>query len=167
MIKVIIAVIGFSLLSTLACAEDCKAIQDAAARLACFDKPTISKPPAPKTKKSAAAVDEFSEAKAVIQRKLTDPESARFDDLFKVQTGRGEAICGLVNSKNRMGGYSGSVGFIFERASRSGTMMFSGDSDPDYSGAQAAAYCIYCTATGRGDRNIVDYCPGLIKAYRR
>lgn len=164
--KVAAAVIGLFCFSTLACAEDCRAIQDAAARLACFDRPAPIKPVAAKPKKSPA-VDEFATAKAFIQRKLADPDSARFDDLFKVQTGRGDAICGLVNSKNRMGGYAGAAGFIFEKASGTGTIMFSGGSDPDYSGAQAAAYCIYCTPDGRGDRNILDHCPSLIKSYAR
>jgi hypothetical protein len=47
------------------------------------------------------------------------------------------------------------------------TLMFSGGSDPDYTGQAAAAYCVYCTDAGRGDRNIVDHCPSLIKSYRR
>jgi hypothetical protein len=97
-------------------------------------------------------------------RKLTDPESARFDDLFRVQSDSGEAVCGMVNSKNRMGGYVGATGFIYEKNLNRATLMFSGGNDPDYT--PAAAYCIYCTAGSRGDRNIIDHCPDLIKAYR-
>lgn len=144
--------------------QDCKSIADPAARLACFDKP--AKAPVQKTKK-AVVTDEFAEVKAFISRKLTDPESARFEDLFKVQSDRGEAVCGLVNAKNRMGGYAGAAGFIYEKSSRTGTIMFSGGSDPDYSGPQAAAYCVYCTPSGRGDRNIVEHCPSLINSYRK
>lgn len=145
-------------------AEDCKAIPDAAARLACFDKqPT--KPAVPKVKKAAPAVDDFADAKAAIKRKLTDPESAQFTELFKVQPRNGEAVCGLVNSKNRMGGYVGARGFFFDQVSKTGTIMFSGGEDPQYSGPQAAAYCVYCTTTGRGDPNIGSHCPGLMKAY--
>jgi hypothetical protein len=111
--------------------------------------------------------DEFAAAKAAMTLKLTDPESARFDQLFRVTTDNGEAICGLVNSKNRMGGYIGNTGFIFEKALNRATLMFSGASDPDYTGQAAAAYCVYCTEAGRGDRNIVDHCPSLINSYRR
>jgi hypothetical protein len=70
----------------------------------------------------------FAAAKAAMTRKLTDPESARFDQLFKVTTDNGEAVCGLVNSKNRMGGYTGATGFIFEKTSNRATLIFSGDS---------------------------------------
>jgi hypothetical protein len=144
-------------------ATDCKAISDPAARLACFDAP----PKAAAKKAAPKPLDEFAAAKAAMTRKLTDPESARFDQLFKVMTDNGEAICGLVNSKNRMGGYTGATGFIFEKTSNRATLMFSGDSDPDYTGQAAAAYCVYCADAGRGDRNIVDHCPSLIKSYRR
>jgi hypothetical protein len=99
-------------------------------------------------------------------RKLTDRESARFDDLFKVHADSGEAVCGMVNSKNRMGGYVGVTGFIYEKNLNRATLMFSGGNDPDYTGTAAAAYCVYCTPAGRGDRNIVEHCAGLINAYR-
>lgn len=163
--KILAAIVILSLFPALALAEDCKAIQDATARLACFDKPP-PKAATPKAKK-AAAIDDFADAKAAIKRKLTDPESAQFTEMFKVQAQRGDAVCGLVNSKNRMGGYAGVAGFFYDRISRTGTIMFSGGSDPEYSGPQAAAYCVFCTTTGRGDPNIGDHCPGLIKAYWR
>jgi hypothetical protein len=151
------------LAASTAQAADCKSISDPAARLACFDAA-----PKPAAKKAAPKpADEFSAAKAAMARKLTDPESARFDDLFKVQTDSGEAVCGMVNSKNRMGGYVGPTGFIYEKSLNRATLMFSGGSDPDYTGAAAAAYCVYCAGAGRGDRNIADHCPSLIKSYRR
>ncbi len=65
-----------------------------------------------------------------------------------------------------MGGYVGNTGFIYEKSSNRATLMFSGDSDPDYTGQAAAAYCVYCTTAGRGDRNIIDQCPALIRSYR-
>jgi hypothetical protein len=144
-------------------AAGCKSISDPAARLACFD----SAPKIAAKKAAPKPPDEFSAAKAAMARKLTDPESARFDDLFKVQADSGEAVCGMVNSKNRMGGYVGATGFIYEKNLNRATLMFSGGNDPDYTGAAAAAYCVYCTDAGRGDRNIVDHCPSLIKSYRR
>jgi hypothetical protein len=162
----ILGIVALALLlaaASTAHATDCKSISDPAARLACFDAPpkTAAKKTAPKPP------DEFAAAKAAMTRKLTDPESARFDEMFKVATDNGDAICGLVNSKNRMGGYTGNTGFIFEKALNRATLMFSGASDPDYTGQAAAAYCVYCTDAGRGDRNIVDHCPSLIKSYRR
>lgn len=90
-----------------ACAEDCKSIADAQARLACFDKSAK----APKAAIKKPPTDEFADAVAALVRKLTDPESARFTDLFKVSTpDEGEVTCGMVNSKNRMGGYAGARG---------------------------------------------------------
>jgi hypothetical protein len=76
------------------------AISDPTARLACFDAP----PKAAARKATPKPPDEFAAAKAAMTRKLTDPESARFDQLFKVTTDNGEAVCSLANSKNRMGG---------------------------------------------------------------
>jgi hypothetical protein len=162
----ILGIVALALLiggASTANAVDCKGISDPAARLACFDAPpkTAAKKALPKPS------DEFAAAKAAMMRKLTDPESARFDEMFKVATDNGEAICGLVNSKNRMGGYTGNTGFIFEKSLNRATLMFSGASDPDYTGQAAAAYCAYCTDAGRGDRNIADFCPSLVKSYRR
>lgn len=154
------ALIVAASVSTPAFAEDCKLIQDTVARLACFDKGT-SRSPKPKK----VTVDEFAEAKTAMAKKLTDPESARFEDLFKARTSYGEVICGKVNSKNRMGGYVGATGFIFETSIKRATLMFSGGSDPEYSGASAASYCLYCASDPRGDQNISDHCPSLIKSY--
>jgi hypothetical protein len=89
-------------------AADCKAISDPAARLACFEStPKATKKSAPKS----PAADEFAAAKAAMSRKLTDPESARFTDPFN-SNGTTPVMCGMVNSKNRMGGYSGATGFV-------------------------------------------------------
>src|SRR4029077_10662655 len=102
-----------------------------------------------------------------MQQKLSDPMSAQWQDLFKVSTPEGEIICGKVNSKNKMGGYVGATGFIFEKRLNRATLMFSGGEDPDYKGASAAAYCVYCASDPRSDQKIVSYCPSLIKSYRR
>lgn len=146
-------------------AADCKAIQNAAARLACYDAAPKTAPKAATAKKPAA--DEFGDVKAALVRKLKDPESARFTDLFKVSTpNEGEVVCGMVNSKNSMGGYVGARGFIFQRRPNLATIMLSGASDPDYRGENAAAYCVHCTPDARADRDFSSYCPSLIKSYR-
>lgn len=148
-----------------ALAQDCRSITDPTARLTCFDK---APPAAAKTaKKPAAAVDAFAPAKVLLQRKMVDPESARFTDLFKVQTSsEGDVVCGIVNSKNRMGGYVGGKGFIFEPRLSRATIMATGDSDPDYSLQAAAAYCVHCAPDPRSDRTFTTYCPSMLK-FRR
>jgi hypothetical protein len=149
------------LMATAAHAADCKAIQDPAARLACFDAAPKAAP------KTAKKPDEFATAKAMLQRKMIDPESARFTSMFKVQTsGEGEVLCGLVNSKNSMGGYVGYKGFIFEENLNRVTIMATGDSNPDYSMQAAAAYCVHCAPDPRSDRNFLTYCPSMLK-FRR
>lgn len=51
-----------------------------------------------------------AEAKNEVRKALIDPGSAEFNS---VSTKNG-IVCGLVNSKNRMGGYVGFRGFIVE-----------------------------------------------------
>lgn len=145
-----------------AIAQDCKAIADGAARLACFDK-------APKTAAKAAKkpTDDAAPAKALLQRKMIDPESARYTDVFKVKTAsEGDVVCGIVNSKNRMGGYVGGKGFIYEPKLNRATIMATGDTDPDYSMQAAAAYCVHCDPDPRSDRSFATYCPSMLK-FRR
>jgi len=48
------------------------------------------------------------EMQQVIADHLRDPESARYRDIFRV----GNAICGVVNAKNGMGGYVGYRRFV-------------------------------------------------------
>jgi hypothetical protein len=50
-------------------------------------------------------------AKAEIVEQLTDPESARWRGLFISSYEGGQALCGEVNAKNSMGGYSGFTQF--------------------------------------------------------
>lgn len=48
-------------------------------------------------------------AEKVVRIVLTDPDSAKFDGVF---TSLGGDTCGLVNSKNRFGGYVGDMSFM-------------------------------------------------------
>lgn len=55
---------------------------------------------------------EVEEAKDRIREKLVDPQSAEFTNVYVTRDARGNdffgrAVCGHVNSKNRMGGYVG------------------------------------------------------------
>jgi hypothetical protein len=60
----------------------------------------------------------IAKAKQSIEASLFDPHSAQYDDLKIVDTGRaGKLVCGMVNAKNRMGGYVGRKGFIYFAAS--------------------------------------------------
>jgi hypothetical protein len=148
--------------------QDCKAIPDAAARLACFDKaPSSQKPRVAKSNSAAVPAEDFTAAKAVIQRKLKDPMSAQWSELFKVKTKEGEFVCGAVNSKNSYGGYVGSSGFIFDVRFNTATIMMSGATDPDYSGEDAARYCLYCLPDPRSEQSVAPHCPSLIKSYVR
>jgi hypothetical protein len=76
-------------------------------------------------------------------------------------------MCGAVNSKNGYGGYVGSRGFIFDVRFNTATIMLSGASDPDYSGEDAARYCLYCLPDSRSEQSVAQYCPSLIKSYVR
>src|SRR5207245_821883 len=71
-----LATILFFASTTVAAAADCKSITDPTARLACFD--------APKTAKRTVTADPFAPAKIAMSRKLTDPESARWGEFWKV-----------------------------------------------------------------------------------
>lgn len=51
-----------------------------------------------------------SRIRSAVMARLTDPNSATFDDLQVDASGR--YGCGLVNAKNRMGGYTGFRAFI-------------------------------------------------------
>lgn len=92
---------------------DCKKITVDQDRLACYDKldtPVPAKPvAAPKAK---AAPDKFSAAKQAVIGLLKDPQSAQFKEIYDSKKAPG-AICGLVNAKNSMGGYSGFKAFIY------------------------------------------------------
>ena len=58
------------------------------------------------------AIVELAGRKSVLSR-LSEPDSARFSNVKVVQQPSGtKAVCGEVNSKNKMGGYAGYVRFI-------------------------------------------------------
>jgi hypothetical protein len=165
--KIIIVALALAWSST-AYAVDCKLITDAQARLACFDKtPVGEKAHVTKAKIAAAPADDFTAVKSVIGRKLKDPMSAQWGEFFKTKTKDGEFVCGAVNSKNGYGGYVGSRGFIFDVRFNTATIMLSGASDPDYSGEDAARYCLYCLPDPRSEQTVAPYCPSLIKSYVR
>lgn len=60
-------------------------------------------------------------AQQLVQERLTDPASAQFKSLQQAKSG---AVCGRVNSKNRMGGYNGFLGFV---VSTYGFVLFEGE----------------------------------------
>jgi hypothetical protein len=51
-------------------------------------------------------------AKAMVQRRLKDPESARFGAIWVKDVENTTYVCGSVNAKNSFGGYSGEHSFI-------------------------------------------------------
>lgn len=72
-----------------------------------------------------------SQAERQVKAYLVDPESAQFSE---VVTENG-VTCGVVNSKNQMGGYTGQRTFII----RDGRVLFVGD--PYYLEAMQVAPC--------------------------
>jgi hypothetical protein len=120
--KFIVILISLSAFSTLACAEDCKAIQDAAARLACFDKtPAKDKAMVPK------GDPVIERAKAAVRAQLKDPPSARFLEVHKAPKG----VCGQMNAKNGYGGYTGIILFAYSTADNQAHLVQLGNaSDP-------------------------------------
>ena len=60
-------------------------------------------------------------AKDAVRDQLNDPGSAKFYEVGS----KGSVTCGLVNAKNRMGGFVGRRGFIFEN----GIARIEGDQD--------------------------------------
>lgn len=61
------------------------------------------------------------EAKDAIRKLLNDPESAQFTDL-KNGKNKGD-VCGMVNAKNRMGGYVGATPFFYEKATETSAIV--------------------------------------------
>lgn len=58
---------------------------------------------------------EINDAKREVRRNLIDPDSAKFESVdINEKTG---AVCGFVNAKNRMGGYTGRNPFVYEKDS--------------------------------------------------
>lgn len=59
-----------------------------------------------------ATSDEF-DAKNVVASTLNDPESAKFRNIRSTKWSVGNFVCGEINAKNKMGGYSGYEGFYY------------------------------------------------------
>jgi hypothetical protein len=92
-------------------AEDCKAIQDATARLACFDQ--SAKPVVPK-KLPLSADPELEKVRRLLlsnrARLFNDSDSVRDASSgrpFPCLGGGGDCLCLEVNAKNAYGGYTG------------------------------------------------------------
>ncbi|AVS67875.1 hypothetical protein C8245_21345 [Paracidovorax avenae] len=68
-----------------------------------------------------ASCGSHGEAKDAIRKLLNDPESAQFTDL-KNGKNKGD-VCGMVNAKNRMGGYVGATPFFYEKASETSAIV--------------------------------------------
>ena len=67
------------------------------------------------------ACGSHNEAKEAVKRLLNDPESAQFSDL---QDGKNKGdVCGMVNAKNRMGGYVGKTPFFYEKLTESAAIV--------------------------------------------
>ena len=54
-------------------------------------------------------------AKEAVKNMMKDPDSAKFKDLIAGQVSKDKKkhVCGMVNSKNSMGGYVGYKGFVY------------------------------------------------------
>ncbi|WP_445773837.1 hypothetical protein [Shewanella sp.] len=62
---------------------------------------------------SCVNADEFLIEKELVKQKLIDADSAKFQNLSRVVNSKNEdAVCGEVNSRNRMGGYAGFSNFV-------------------------------------------------------
>lgn len=57
---------------------------------------------------------EINEAKREVRRILIDPDSAKFESVYINK--KSGAVCGYVNARNRMGGYTGSSPFVYEKS---------------------------------------------------
>lgn len=61
-------------------------------------------------------------AKSSLAGEMFDPSSVQFRDLEAFNQGSSVFVCGKVNAKNRMGGYVGFRGFVYD--DRSGETTF-------------------------------------------
>lgn len=108
-------------------AEDCKAIAEPMARLTCFDKINST----PKGQPKQARVDpDIVKAKNAVSRSLKDPESAKFENLYKTTDGLMPIVCGEVNSRNGYGGYAGRTPFVYVASSDHAYLIDMNSPDP-------------------------------------
>lgn len=61
---------------------------------------------------SAGADSDIDKAKQSVTAILIDPSSAQFDGIRVIDHEFGRFVCGLVNARNRMGGYTGRKPFV-------------------------------------------------------
>lgn len=60
-------------------------------------------------------------AKTAVKALLNDPDSAQFTE---VQSGKNPGdVCGMVNAKNRMGGYVGATPFLYEKLTETAAIV--------------------------------------------
>lgn len=89
--------------------------------------PPVAKPKA--SKAAAPAPDPFvTEARGAVSRSLKDPGSAQFQNVRarSVTNLRGEpmqVVCGEVNAKNSLGGYTGFAPFIYDDKTRGARVL--------------------------------------------
>ena len=89
---------------------------------------------------SAASAEPIDDARAAVIKKLKDPESARFTDVRI----NGEAVCGLVNAKNAMGGYPGAHKFYYVLDARQAFTEGGGDISTDFLDQMAQGFSKFC-----------------------
>lgn len=68
-----------------------------------------------------AGCGSHGEAKDAVKRLLNDPDSAQFSEL-KNGKNKGD-VCGMVNAKNRMGGYVGATPFFYEKLTETSAIV--------------------------------------------
>ena len=97
---------------------------------------------------AAAAAGPLEDAKAAVTAKLKDPESARFSDLRLVARGTadnpGDWVCGHVNAKNSLGGYSGKKEFRYHTQTKMVSIGAGADISDDLLDGIAAAHSTVC-----------------------
>lgn len=121
--------IGLAAAPGAAIAQNCATVTDDKERLACYDKAAKTAPP-----KSDPII---SKARAVITQQLKDRDSAKFEGIVK----RPEAVCGFVNAKNSMGGYTGRKMFVYLIKPNRGWILEAGMDDSAAAISAAEANC--------------------------
>lgn len=89
---------------------------------------------------AAANGGPIDDARAAIIKKLKDPESARFTEIVA----NAEAVCGLVNAKNALGGYPGPHRFYYVLSAGQAFIERGGDISIDPLDQLARGYSNFC-----------------------
>lgn len=84
---------------------------------------------------------ERSTVEAGVRARLKDPSSATFDTVFAKPAAGGKLVCGLVNAKNALGGYTGARPFVGLMESGSGTFRPQQLAQDDKSSQSVLAKC--------------------------